>query len=229
MPFSVAIYGPSGSGKSTLAKALAKKYGFIYVDTGALYRAIGLYIQNKCLMSTDVDGIIASLPEIRIEMRLNDGQSEVWLNGSPVGDEIRTPMSSIYASDVSKIPQVRQFLLSLQRDIAAANSVIMDGRDIGTVILPDAQVKIFMTASDEKRALRRYNELISKGIKTTYDEVLKDVKWRDENDRNRTVAPAVPAPDAVFLDNSGLDAAETVDAASAIIDKALKELSGAVE
>ena len=216
MPFSVAIDGPSGSGKSTLAKALAKKYGFIYVDTGALYRAIGLYIQNKCLMSTDVDGIIASLPEIRIEMRLNDGQSEVWLNGSPVGDEIRTPMSSIYASDVSKIPQVRQFLLSLQRDI-------------GTVILPDAQVKIFMTASDEKRALRRYNELISKGIKTTYDEVLKDVKWRDENDRNRTVAPAVPAPDAVFLDNSGLDAAETVDAASAIIDKALKELSGAVE
>ena len=142
MPFSVAIDGPSGSGKSTLAKALAKKYGFIYVDTGALYRAIGLYIQNKCLMSTDVDGIIASLPEIRIEMRLNDGQSEVWLNGSPVGDEIRTPMSSIYASDVSKIPQVRQFLLSLQRDIAAANSVIMDGRDIGTVILPDAQVKI---------------------------------------------------------------------------------------
>ena len=229
MPFSVAIDGPSGSGKSTLAKALAKKYGFIYVDTGALYRAIGLYIQNKCLMSTDVDGIIASLPEIRIEMRLNDGQSEVWLNGSPVGDEIRTPMSSIYASDVSKIPRVRQFLLSLQRDIAAANSVIMDGRDIGTVILPDAQVKIFMTASDEKRALRRYNELISKGIKTTYDEVLKDVKWRDENDRNRTVAPAVPAPDAVFLDNSGLDAAETVDAASAIIDKALKELSGAVE
>ena len=229
MPFSVAIDGRSGSGKSTLAKALAKKYGFIYVDTGALYRAIGLYIQNKCLMSTDVDGIIASLPEIRIEMRLNDGQSEVWLNGSPVGDEIRTPMSSIYASDVSKIPQVRQFLLSLQRDIAAANSVIMDGRDIGTVILPDAQVKIFMTASDEKRALRRYNELISKGIKTTYDEVLKDVKWRDENDRNRTVAPAVPAPDAVFLDNSGLDAAETVDAASAIIDKALKELSGAVE
>lgn len=229
MPFSVAIDGPSGSGKSTLAKALAKKYGFIYVDTGALYRAIGLYIQNKCLMSTDVDGIIASLPEIRIEMRLNDGQSEVWLNGSPVGDEIRTPMSSIYASDVSKIPQVRQFLLSLQRDIAAANSVIMDGRDIGTVILPDAQVKIFMTASDEKRALRRYNELISNGIKTTYDEVLKDVKWRDENDRNRTVAPAVPAPDAVFLDNSGLDAAETVDAASAIIDKALKELSGAVE
>lgn len=229
MPFSVAIDGPSGSGKSTLAKALAKKYGFIYVDTGALYRAIGLYIQNKCLMSTDVDGIIASLPEIHIEMRLNDGQSEVWLNGSPVGDEIRTPMSSIYASDVSKIPQVRQFLLSLQRDIAAANSVIMDGRDIGTVILPDAQVKIFMTASDEKRALRRYNELISKGIKTTYDEVLKDVKWRDENDRNRTVAPAVPAPDAVFLDNSGLDAAETVDAASAIIDKALKELSGAIE
>ena len=229
MPFSVAIDGPSGSGKSTLAKALAKKYGFIYVDTGALYRAIGLYIQNKCLMSTDVDGIIASLPEIRIEMRLNDGQSEVWLNGSPVGDEIRTPMSSIYASDVSKIPQVRQFLLSLQRDIAAANSVIMDGRDIGTVILPDAQVKIFMTASDEKRALRRYNELISKGIKTTYDEVLKDVKWRDENDRNRTVAPAVRAPEAVFLDNSGLDAAETVDAASAIIDKALKELSGAVE
>lgn len=229
MPFSVAIDGPSGSGKSTLAKALAKKYGFIYVDTGALYRAIGLYIQNKCLMSTDVDGIIASLPEIRIEMRLNDGQSEVWLNGSPVGDEIRTPMSSIYASDVSKIPQVRQFLLSLQRDIAAANSVIMDGRDIGTVILPDAQVKIFMTASDEKRALRRYNELVSKGIKTTYDEVLKDVKWRDENDRNRTVAPAVPAPDAVFLDNSGLDAAETVDAASTIIDKALKELSGAVE
>ncbi len=150
MPLSIAIDGPSASGKSTLAKALAEKYGFIYIDTGALYRTVGLYVHELCLSSQDAEAIVAALPEIHIEMQLRDGRGEVYLNGRPVGDEIRTPVCSLYASDVSKLPEVRAFLLSLQRDIAAKHNVVMDGRDIGTVILPDADVKLFMSASDEE-------------------------------------------------------------------------------
>ena len=159
MPLSIAIDGPSASGKSTLAKALAEKYGFIYIDTGALYRTVGLYVHELCLSSQDAEAIVAALPEIHIEMQLRDGRGEVYLNGRPVGDEIRTPVCSLYASDVSKLPEVRAFLLSLQRDIAAKHNVVMDGRDIGTVILPDADVKLFMSASDEERARRRWREL----------------------------------------------------------------------
>ncbi len=219
----IAIDGPSGSGKSTLAKGLASKLGLVYIDTGAIYRTVGLYVQRKDLESTDKDGIVACLPEIDITMKLENGGSVVYLNGERMGDEIRTPRSSIYASDVSKLPEVRAHVLSLQRDIARDNDCIMDGRDIGTVILPDADVKIFLFASDEARALRRYEELLSKGQAVTLEEVKKDMSWRDDNDRNRDVAPAIPASDAVLFDNSGLDREQTVEKAAEIIREKLKK------
>ena len=213
----IAIDGPSGSGKSTLAKGLASKLGLVYIDTGALYRTVGLYVQRQELESTDKDGIIACLDGCGITMKLENGGSVVYLNGERMGDEIRTPRSSIYASDVSKIPEVRDHVLALQRDIARDNDCIMDGRDIGTVILPDADVKIFLFASDDARALRRYEELLSKGQAVTLEEVKKDMSWRDANDKNRDVAPAIPAEDAVMFDNSGLDREQTVEKAAEII------------
>jgi len=199
----IALDGPSGSGKSTMAKLLAKELGFVYIDTGALYRTVGLYVESKGVSSEDKENIIKLLPEINITMELIDGGGVVKLNGRLVGDEIRTPLVSKYASDVSKIPEVRTFLLDLQRKIADENNVIMDGRDIGTVILPDAQVKIFMTANNQTRAQRRYNELIAKGQNVKYDDVLADIEWRDKNDREREIAPAIPAADAIIHDNSG--------------------------
>lgn len=218
----IAIDGPSGSGKSTLASALSKHYGLIYIDTGALYRTVGLYIQRKGLASDDREGIIASLPEIDITMRLVDGRGVVLLDGVPVGDEIRTPKSSMYASDVSKIPEVRAFLLELQRSIARQNSTVMDGRDIGTVILPNSDVKLFLTAGMENRAYRRYLELKEKQ-EISYEEVLADMQRRDDNDSSRKIAPAVPAEDAIFLDNSELDALGTFKAACEIIDGVLNK------
>lgn len=217
----IAIDGPSGSGKSYLAKRLAEHYGFVYVDTGALYRTIGLYIQRKGFASTDTQAIVSVLNEIDISMRLRDGKGEVLLFGEAVGDEIRTPKSSVYASDVSKIPEVRAFLLDLQRSIAEKNNTVMDGRDIGTVILPNAQVKIFLFASNEERARRRYLELCEKGISTDYQSVLDDIVWRDRNDRNREIAPAVPAEDAFMLDNSKLDRDATLEAAVRLVDERL--------
>lgn len=217
----IAIDGPSGSGKSTLASAIAKKYGFIYIDTGALYRTVGLYIQRKGIASDDTEAIVSVLDEIRIDMQLEDGRGVVLLDGVPVGDEIRTPKSSMYASDVSRIPQVRAFLLDLQRDIAKRNSTVMDGRDIGTVILPDAKVKIFLSANDEERARRRYAELCEKGQKVTAEEVLADMQRRDANDAGREISPAVAAEDAVLLDNSGLTPEQTVQRACEIIDGVL--------
>lgn len=213
----IAIDGPSGSGKSTLASALARHYGFIYVDTGALYRTVGLYMQRSGIDAYDTDGVKAALPKVDIKMRLEGGRGVVLLGGEPVGDEIRTPRSSMYASEVSKIPEVRAFLLDLQRSIARENSTVMDGRDIGTVILPNATVKIFLSAGDEKRAYRRYLELREKQD-ISYEEVLADMRKRDENDSGRKIAPAVPAEDAIPLDNSELDADETFKAACKIID-----------
>lgn len=218
----IALDGPSGSGKSTLAKNLAKHYGFVYIDTGALYRTIGLFVSERDIASDDVNSIIAVLPEIHIEMRLENGGNAVYLDGRLIGDEIRTPLISKYASDVSKIPEVRAFLLETQRSIARENNVIMDGRDIGTVILPDAQVKIFITASPEARARRRFAELSERGVETTYESVLSEMKWRDENDSSRDVAPAVPAEDAIMFDNSALDVKGTVKAAIEIIDKVIR-------
>ncbi len=218
----VSIMGPSGSGKSTLAKNLAKHYGFVYIDTGALYRTIGLFVAERGIASDDKEGIISCLPLINIEMKLENGGGVVYLGGKRIGNEIRTPLCSKYASDVSKIPEVRAFLLETQRDIARKNNVIMDGRDIGTVILPDAQVKIFVTASIEARAKRRFAELQERGDNAAYEEVLADMKWRDANDKNRDIAPAVPAEDAVMFDNSGLNVEETLSAAIEIIDKVIK-------
>ena len=217
----IALDGPSGSGKSTLAKKLAVHYGFVYIDTGALYRTIGLFVCERGIASDDVKGIISCLPDIKIEMKLENGSGAVYLGGRRIGDEIRTPVISKYASDVSKVPEVREFLLETQRAIARENNVIMDGRDIGTVILPDAQAKLFVFASAEARAKRRYAELLERGVDTTYESVLADMKWRDANDSQREIAPAVPAKDAVMFDHSLMSIDEMVKNAIEIIDKVI--------
>ena len=217
----IALDGPSGSGKSTLAKKLAVHYGFVYIDTGALYRTIGLFVCERGIASDDVKGIISCLPDIKIEMKLENGGGAVYLGGRRIGDEIRTPVISKYASDVSKVPEVREFLLETQRAIARENNVIMDGRDIGTVILPDAQAKLCVFASAEARAKRRYAELLERGVDTTYESVLADMKWRDANDSQREIAPAVPAKDAVMFDNSLMSIDEMVKNAIEIIDKVI--------
>ena len=230
----IALDGPSGAGKSTLAKEIAKRLGIVYLDTGALYRTVGLFAKGSGLSIggngkfSDEDAarlaeILISDKKPRVDVKLADGAQHVILDGMDVGDSIRTPEMSLFASAVSRIQAVRDFLLDVQRDFAKKNSVIMDGRDIGTVILPDADVKIFLTASDEVRAKRRLDELREKGISTTFEEVLSDMKKRDENDRTRKIAPAVPAKDAVILDNSALDFDGTVDEALRIIDKNIKK------
>lgn len=214
---SIAIDGPSGSGKSTLAKLISKKLGYIYIDTGSLYRSIGLYISSKGILKDDINNIIKSLPEIDLSLSFVDGASVPVLNGRVLFDEIRTPEIAAYASEVSKIPEVRAFLLDLQRNIAKTNNVIMDGRDIGTVILPDAQVKLFLIADDATRAERRYKELTAKGLKVSKEEILNQIVWRDKNDSTREIAPAIPANDAIILDNSGMNIEETFSEALNII------------
>lgn len=213
----IAIDGPAGAGKSSVAKTLAKRLGIIYVDTGALYRAVGYYAFTHGIDKSDNERIISLLPDISIELKYSDGVQNVFLNGENLGDKIRQPEISMYASAVSAIPEVRAFLLSTQREIAASNSVVMDGRDIGTVILPDAEVKIFMTASPEERARRRFEELKAAGKNVTYEEVYNDMILRDSNDANREIAPAVPAEDAVILDNTGFTVDDSVNAVIEII------------
>ena len=221
---SVAIDGPSGAGKSTAAKNLARKLGYIYVDTGAIYRTVGLAAQLAEVDSKDTAGVIALLPGLRIDIDYDaDGTQMMLLNGENVSAEIRTPRSSIYASDVSAIPEVRAFLMDMQRDMAKRHSVVMDGRDIGTVVLPDADVKIFVTASAEERARRRCRELEAKGNPTPYEEVLRDIEYRDRQDSGRAVAPLKPAEDAVFLDNSDLTAAQTLEAMERIVREKTEE------
>lgn len=213
----IALDGPSGAGKSSLARAIADKLGIVYVDTGALYRSIGLFVRGRNVDPKDAEAVEACLPDIELRMAHENGEQHIYLCGKDVGDSIRTPEMSMYASAVSAIPAVRAFLLDTQRSIAEKTSVIMDGRDIGTVILPDAEVKIFLTASSEARARRRVLELQAKGIATTYEEVLSDMIERDKNDSTRKTAPAIPAEDAVFLDNSDLTFEQTVEKALAII------------
>ena len=213
----IAIDGPSGSGKSTLAKGLAKELGFVYVDTGAIYRTVGLYAQYNEIDPHDEKGLSAHFGKIDIELKWEDGAQHVYLCGKDVSEEIRTPKSSMYASAVSALPKVRAFLLDMQRSIASKTSVIMDGRDIGTVILPDADVKIFMSANEVSRAKRRYNELCEKGQTVSFDEVLADMRERDFNDSTRSAAPLKPAEDAVMFDNTELDIAQTIEAAKKII------------
>lgn len=201
----VAIDGPAGAGKSTVSRAAAKAVGYIYVDTGALYRAVGVNALRNGIDTKDKPAVAASLDGISVDLVFENGEQKVLLNGENVSAEIRTPPASMAASDVSAVPEVRAFLFDLQRDIAARNNCIMDGRDIGTVVLPDAQVKIFLTASPEERAMRRYKELIEKGTKVEYKEVLDDLVQRDYNDSHREIAPLKPAEDGVILDTTGLD------------------------
>lgn len=213
----IAIDGPSGSGKSTLAKALSAKLGYVYVDTGAIYRTVGLYAADNGISPDDEKTLSDHFGNIMIELKwCGDGQ-HVILNGQDVSDRIRTPKASMYASAVSALPAVRKFLLEMQRSIAEKENVIMDGRDIGTVILPDAQVKIFMKADPAVRAKRRYEELLSKGKQVTYEEVYSDMVLRDKNDSTRNTAPCVPADDAVIFDNSTFDEKETLTYALNII------------
>ncbi|MBQ1284004.1 MAG: (d)CMP kinase [Acutalibacteraceae bacterium] len=207
---SIAIDGPGGAGKSTIAKALAKKLGFIYVDTGALYRAIGLYMINNGVDLKNAAAVTEKLDEVKVELKYVNGEQRVLLCGDDVSEDIRKPEVSMAASDVSAIPAVRDFLLGLQRKMASENNVIMDGRDIGTVVLPNAQIKLFLTASAEERAMRRYKELIEKGKKVEYETVYKELCERDYQDSHREVAPLKPADDSTIIDTTGNDLEKSV-------------------
>lgn len=204
--YAVAVDGPSGAGKSTLAKAVAKELRIMYVDTGAIYRVIGLAAFRRGVEPRDEAAVTALLPELEIGMRHGeDGLQRMYLNGEDVTGDIRLPEISMYASAVSALPPVRAFLLEMQRRLAREQSVIMDGRDIGTVVLPDAEVKIFLTASPEIRAKRRFLELEQRGTPKPYDEVLAELRERDYNDSHRDIAPLKQAEDAALVDTSGLD------------------------
>ena len=217
----VAIDGPAGAGKSTIARAAAKKLGFIYVDTGALYRAVGVYSLRNGLDTENPETVEGTLPHIQVELQFQDGVQHVLLNGEDVSEEIRTPQASMAASAVSAVPAVRRFLFDLQREIAAKNDCIMDGRDIGTVVLPQAEVKIFLTASPETRAMRRFKELQEKGAPDTYEAVLADLKQRDSHDSHRAVAPLKPAEDSVLVDTSALTLPQSVEKVIEVIKEKL--------
>lgn len=201
----VAIDGPAGAGKSTIARAAAKALGYVYIDTGAMYRAVALYaVRQGVDTKKDTEGIIRLLPEIEITIRHVDSVQRIFLGGEDVSEAIRMPEISVAASDVAVIPEVRQKLVQLQRKLSETADVIMDGRDIGTYVLPDAEVKIFLTADVETRAERRYKELCEKGTETTLSEVLRDMQYRDANDAGRAFAPLRQAEDAVAVDTTAL-------------------------
>jgi len=219
----IAIDGPAGAGKSTLAKRLAKELGYVYVDTGAIYRTVGYYIWLCGIGGRDADGVARLIDEVNVKIEYpGDGVQHMILNGKDITDDIRTPEISSYASQVSAHKCVRDYLLETQRELARTHNVVMDGRDIGTVVLPDAQVKIFLTASPEVRAKRRHLELTEKGIKDTYEKVLADMKQRDLQDSTRPIAPLKQAEDAVLLDSSLLTLEETLAAMKAIVGEKLK-------
>lgn len=219
MSVNVAIDGPAGAGKSTVAKGAAAKLGYIYVDTGALYRAVGVYALRNGIDTKNADGVSSLLSEISVELKFIDGVQHVFLNGDDVSVEIRTPDASMAASNVSAIPAVRAFLFDLQRDIAKKNNCLMDGRDIGTVVLPDAQVKIFLTADPEERAMRRYKELKEKGSDVKYEDVLDDLIKRDYQDSHREIAPLKPAEDSVVFNTTGYTLEESVAKVISIIEE----------
>ena len=215
----VAIDGPAGAGKSTIARAAAKEIGFIYVDTGALYRAIGLYmLQNKVDTGSE-QAVSAELDGLEVSLGFAEGEQHVFLCGKDVSGLIRTPDVSMAASKVSAMPRVREFLFSLQKDMAKKHDVIMDGRDIGTVVLPDARLKIFLTASPEERARRRCKEMLEKGMKADFEEGLADIKTRDYNDSHRAIAPLAPAEDAVLVDTTG----DTLEESTARLLKIIRD------
>lgn len=217
----VAIDGPAGAGKSTIAKAAAKKLNFIYVDTGALYRAVAYNaVKNGVLDSTQK--IISMLKDTKVELKYKDGVQAVYLNGEDVTNFIRTPEISMGASKVSAVPEVRAFLLDLQRDIAKKNNVIMDGRDIATVVLPNADVKIFLFATPECRAQRRYKELLEKGESVSYEDVLADVNKRDYQDSHREIAPLKPCETSIMADTSELSLEASVNYIISLIEENIK-------
>lgn len=224
---SVAIDGPVGAGKSSVARESAKQLGFIYADTGALYRGVALYAFRKGLIKEEgkekefAEKIAAMLPEISVELKIEDGVQRVFLCGEDVSEEIRLPEISMAASAVSVVPAVRDFLLDLQRDIAKNNNVLMDGRDIGTVVLPDAQVKIFITAGPEIRAKRRFDELTAKGVETTFEQVLNDLNRRDYQDSHRAVSPLKMADGAILLNTSELTFDQSVQSVVELVKKAM--------
>ncbi|MEG2377814.1 MAG: (d)CMP kinase [Clostridia bacterium] len=214
---SVAIDGPSGAGKSTIAKALARELGYLYVDTGAIYRTVGLYVKQNGFAPDDTARVAASISDIDIEIKYIDGVQHMFLNGTDVSTDIRRHEISDYASKVSAIPAVRDFLLNTQREYARNNDVIMDGRDIGTVVLPSATVKIFLTASPEDRARRRHLELSEKGEQHEFSTILSDIQSRDKNDSTRVTAPLRPAADAITVDTTGNTLMQSIEALKNII------------
>ena len=219
---SIAIDGPSGAGKSSLAKRLAAELGYVYVDTGAMYRAIGLYALRAGAGTKDAAAVTALLPGIRLDIRAGSGAQQVLLNGEDVSAAVRAEAVGMAASDVSAHPAVRDFLLNTQRELAERQNVLMDGRDIGTVVLPNATVKIFLTASAEARADRRYKELCDKGEAADYETVLADIRRRDDQDTHRAVAPLRQAEDAILLDTSEIGIEESYE----LLKRTVEERTG---
>lgn len=223
MGINIALDGPSGAGKSTIAKAVAAKMQYVYVDTGAMYRAVACYMVSSETDLDDTSAIIGKLNEIAITLEYKDGAQHVILNGEDVSDKIRTPEISMAASKTSAIPEVRTFLFDLQQTMAKENDIIMDGRDIGTVVLPNADVKIFLTASAEERANRRFKELQEKGDPSTYEEVLRDIEQRDYNDTHRETAPLKKADDAIEVNTTELDLQQSIDEICRVINEKIGE------
>lgn len=213
----IAIDGPAGAGKSTIARAVATRLGYIYIDTGSLYRTVALNCKNLRINFECKEQVVQTLDNLSIEIKFIDGEQRVFLNGEDVSDKIRTPEISLAASSVSAIPEVRSFLLNLQKTLANSQNSIMDGRDIGTVVLPDADVKIFLTASAHTRAERRYKELIEKGQEVEFNDVLNDIEKRDYADTHRAISPLKQADDAVLADTSELDLQQSIDLIESII------------
>ncbi len=218
----IAIDGPAGAGKSTIAKRVSAEMGYIYVDTGALYRAVGFTAMQKGITLDAIEAVIGLLPQLQIAIRYVDGVQHVFVNELDVSDQIRTQEVAAYASKVSALPEVRQFLFDLQQQLARENNVVMDGRDIGTVVLPNADVKIYLTASVEERARRRYKELCEKGVAAELATIEAEIAQRDAQDMSRAVAPLKKAEDAVLVDSSDMTLEQSVDAIKAIIFEKVK-------
>jgi len=220
--YSIAIDGPSGAGKSTISKTVAQKLGIVHIDTGAIYRTIGLYFYNLGIECNDAEKIVPLLDKINIELKITEDGQKMLLDGKDVSLDIRQHHISQCASQVSAIPQVREHLLNMQRGFAKKQSIVMDGRDIGTVVLPDADIKLFLTASPESRAQRRYEELCLRGENVSYEKILEDVKTRDYNDSHREIAPLKPADDSILVDTTGFELQDSIDKIVAIIEERIK-------